>query len=109
MARSKRTQTTHDAKVRQEASRLEGQGFEVAADIVGFPQPNTIGGYRPMLSPRRATRGRSSKWRRLTPRTAQGTRTNSRRSDGQQIEARTPRSGGPSRMSDPQYALRDQS
>lgn len=47
VARSKRSQSAHDAKVRQEAHRLKRMGFEVEADIAGFSRPGTIGGYRP--------------------------------------------------------------
>ena len=47
MARTKRSQTKHDSEVRKEANRLVRQGFEVEADIPGFSQPKTLGGYRP--------------------------------------------------------------
>ena len=46
MARSQRGQTAHDATVRQEANKLKNQGFDVEADVSGFPQPKTLGGYR---------------------------------------------------------------
>jgi len=55
MARSKRSQATHDKKVRQEASKLKRQGFDVSADVQGFPKPETIGGYRPDII---ATKGK---------------------------------------------------
>ena len=47
MPRSKRSQSKHDARVRKIAQRLEREGYDVKADIAGFPQPDTIGGYRP--------------------------------------------------------------
>jgi len=47
MARSKRNQTKHDSEVRKEANKLDRQGFEVEADVPGFPQPKTLGHYRP--------------------------------------------------------------
>ena len=47
MARSKNSQTKHNRQVRKIANSLEGSGFNVQADISGFAQPKTIGGYRP--------------------------------------------------------------
>ena len=47
MARSKRSQTAHDRKVREEGKKLNKQGFDVNADVSGFPQPKTVRGYRP--------------------------------------------------------------
>jgi len=47
MARSKKAQSEHDKKVRQEARKLKQKGYDVSADVSGFPQPKTIGGYRP--------------------------------------------------------------
>lgn len=47
MSRTKRSQSKHDAKVKQIAKKLENQGYKVKADISGYSQPNTIGGYRP--------------------------------------------------------------
>lgn len=47
MGRSKGSQSQHDAKVQRLANKLTRQGFKVQADIPGFTQPNTIGGYRP--------------------------------------------------------------
>lgn len=47
MSRSKRAQSKHDARVRRIAEKLERQGYDVQADVSGFPQPDTIGGYRP--------------------------------------------------------------
>ena len=38
---------SHDARVRQIAHRLEGEGYDVQADVAGFPQLDTIGGCRP--------------------------------------------------------------
>jgi len=47
MARSQRKQSAHNGEVRRIAGRLEDQGYKVQADIRGYPQPDTIGGYRP--------------------------------------------------------------
>jgi len=47
MARSKRSQSKHNSQVRKEAKKLDDQGYKVKADIPGYQQPNTIGGYRP--------------------------------------------------------------
>jgi len=47
MTRSKRSQSKHNSQVRKEVKKLEKQGYEVKADISGYQQPSTIGGYRP--------------------------------------------------------------
>lgn len=47
MSRSKRSQSKHNSQVRKDVEKLVTQGFEVKADIPGYQQPNTIGGYRP--------------------------------------------------------------
>jgi hypothetical protein len=47
MSRSKRSQSKHDTRVRRIAEKLERQGYDVQADVSGFPQPATIGGYQP--------------------------------------------------------------
>ena len=47
MSRTKGSQNKHDNKVLSEAKKLDRQGFDVKADVSGFPQPNTLGGYRP--------------------------------------------------------------
>jgi len=47
MARSKSGQTKHNAEVRKVARRLEKSGYDVQADIRGYDQPKTIGGFRP--------------------------------------------------------------
>ena len=47
MARSQKSQSKHNAKVREIAEKLKKQGFDIQADIPGYAQPNTIGGYRP--------------------------------------------------------------
>ncbi len=47
MARSKRSQSKHDAEVRKIAKKLEDQGYSVKADITGYQQPDTIRGFRP--------------------------------------------------------------
>jgi len=53
--RSRESQSKHDALVHQIAGRLEKEGYDVAADVRGFPQPKTLGGYRPDVI---ATKGR---------------------------------------------------
>ena len=47
MARNEKLQTDHDALVRKIAGQLDKQGYDVQADVGGFPQPDTIGGLRP--------------------------------------------------------------
>ena len=47
MSRNKGSQSKHDGRVRRLAEKLERQGYDVQADVSGFPQPDTIGGYRP--------------------------------------------------------------
>ena len=45
--RPKRSQSKHDAEVSREAKNLKDKGYNVKADIRGYPQPDTIGGFRP--------------------------------------------------------------
>ena len=47
MGRSKGSQSKHDAQVRKTANQFKKQGFDVQADVSGFKQPDTIGGFRP--------------------------------------------------------------
>ncbi len=47
MTRSKRGQSKHNSQVRKDVEKLVDQGFKVKADIPGYQQPGTIGGYRP--------------------------------------------------------------
>ncbi len=47
MTRSKRGQSKHNSQVRKDVEKLVDQGFKVKADITGYQQPGTIGGYRP--------------------------------------------------------------
>lgn len=47
MARTRASQSKHDHKTRSVAVKLERQGYKVKADVPGFEQPGTIGGYRP--------------------------------------------------------------
>jgi len=47
MARTKKSQSKHDALVREIARELKKKGFDIAADVRGFPTPDTIGGSRP--------------------------------------------------------------
>ena len=58
MPRSKKSQSAHDKKVREEAKKLMNQGFEVEADIDSFNQPGTIGGFRPDIN---AVKGKQKK------------------------------------------------
>lgn len=55
MARSKRSRSKHDRKVKSLADNLERQGFRVQADIKGYEQPKTLGRVRPDIV---ATRGK---------------------------------------------------
>jgi len=45
--RSKGSQSKHDTEVRREAKKLKDQGYDVKADVSGYKQPDTIGGFRP--------------------------------------------------------------
>lgn len=56
--RSKTSQSKHDAEVRRIASGLKKKGYEVKADVKGFGQPKTVGGYRPDVV---ATKGKERK------------------------------------------------
>lgn len=47
MPRSKKSQSKHDSEVRKTAKELKAKGFDVHADISGFPKPETIHGFRP--------------------------------------------------------------
>ena len=58
MARSVKQQSRHDAEVARFARRCERGGYDVKADIKGYPQPDTIGGYRPDVV---ATKGTARK------------------------------------------------
>ncbi len=53
MARSKGSQSKHDAAVRRMASKLKRDGYKVKADVPGFPQPPTIGSVRPDVDARK--------------------------------------------------------
>ena len=46
MARSRRSKSTHNSKVRQVARNYRGKGYDVEADLTGLRQPGTIGGLR---------------------------------------------------------------
>ncbi len=56
--RSSRSQSKHDAKVRQIAKGLEKKGYAVKADIKGYPKPATIGGFRPDVVAKKGTERR---------------------------------------------------
>lgn len=47
MVRTRLSQTRHNRQVQIEANRYLRNGFKVWADIKGWSQPDTIGGYRP--------------------------------------------------------------
>ena len=47
--RSVASQTKHDRAIRAEANNYKKRGYEVQADVSGYPQPPTVGGYRPDL------------------------------------------------------------
>ena len=47
MGRTKKSQSEHDAKVKEIANKLKNDGYEVQADVTGFPQPLTISHVRP--------------------------------------------------------------
>ena len=53
MAGSKRmpsSQNKHNREVKRLANEYKGKGYQVEADIQGFSQPQTIGGFRPDIS-----------------------------------------------------------
>lgn len=56
--RGKRSQSKHDRKVREIAKAMKDKGYEIKADIRGYPKPDTIGGFRPDVI---ATKGRERK------------------------------------------------
>ncbi len=45
--RSMTSQSKHDSAVRRIARDLKAKGYEVRADVTGFSQPGTFGGYKP--------------------------------------------------------------
>lgn len=45
--RSRVSQSKHDAEVRRVARQFKGKGYDVQADVRGYPKPDTIGGLRP--------------------------------------------------------------
>ena len=45
--RSMTSQSKHDSTVRRIARGLKAKGYEVRADVTGFSQPRTFGGYKP--------------------------------------------------------------
>ena len=56
MSRSKRSQSKHNSQVRKDVEKLVDQGFKVKADIPGYQQPGTIGGYRPDYVAKKGTK-----------------------------------------------------
>ncbi len=45
--RSKKGQSDHDRCVRRTAESYQRRGYKVQADVKGFDQPESMGGYRP--------------------------------------------------------------
>jgi len=45
--RGQANQSKHDRKVREIAKDYEARGYNVSADVPGYPKPPTIGGYKP--------------------------------------------------------------
>ena len=56
--RSKGSQSKHDAEVRRIAKEFKSKGYDVQADVRGYPKPDTIGGLRPDVV---ATKGDAKK------------------------------------------------
>ncbi len=56
--RSMTSQSKHDSAVRRIARDLKTKGYEVKADVTGFAQPGTFGGYKPDVV---ATKGKYRK------------------------------------------------
>ena len=53
--RSKGSQSKHDAEVNKLAKELAKKGYDVQADVRGYPQPGTLGGYRPDVVAKKGT------------------------------------------------------
>ena len=47
MARSKKSQSSHNSTVKKLAKQYQQKGYKVKADIEGWRKPNTIKGVRP--------------------------------------------------------------
>jgi hypothetical protein len=47
--RNPASQSKHDRAIRAEAKNYEKRGYDVQADVPGYPQPPTVGDYRPDL------------------------------------------------------------
>ena len=56
--RSMTSQSKHDSAVRRIARDLKAKGYDVRADVTGFFQPRTFGGYKPDVV---ATKGKYRK------------------------------------------------
>jgi len=56
--RSKRNQTCHNSSVAKRAAGLVANGWNVKADISGYPRPKTLNSSRPDID---ATKGRKRK------------------------------------------------
>ena len=56
--RSMTSQSKHDSAVRRIARDLKAKGYDVRADVTGFSQPRTFGGYKPDVV---ATKGKYRK------------------------------------------------
>ena len=56
--RSMTSQSKHDSAVRRIARDLKTKGYDVRADVTGFSQPRTFGGYKPDVV---ATKGKYRK------------------------------------------------
>lgn len=52
--RGQASQSKHDRKVREIAKDYEHRGYNVSADVPGYPQPPAIGGYRPDVVARKS-------------------------------------------------------
>lgn len=53
--RSKRSQSKHDAEVQRIAKNMKDKGYQVQADVTGYPQPDSIGGHRPDVVAKKGT------------------------------------------------------
>lgn len=45
--RGQPSQSKHNRKMREAARDYKVRGYNVSADVAGYPQPPTIGGYKP--------------------------------------------------------------
>lgn len=89
MARSKRSRSKHDQKVKSLAENLKRQGFGVQADVPGYHKPTSFGGMQPDVI------GRKGKERKIyeveTPDSKDSERDRKQRDEFKQVADRNPK------------------